>query len=54
MESLRLIKKLEIMIPQEAEYYLDRIRQIMEKEKNRPPTPDNAVRFPKDVFDIII
>ncbi len=54
MESLRLIKKLEIMIPEEAEYYLNKIRQIVEKEENRPLTPDNAVRFPKEIWDIII
>lgn len=54
MESLRLIKKLEIMIPEEAEYHLARIRNIIEKEANRPPTPDNAVRFPKAIWDIII
>ena len=54
MESLRLIKKLEIMIPPEAEYYLDKVRQIVEEKENRPPTPDNATRFPKEIWDIII
>ena len=54
MESLSLIKKLEIMIPQEAEYHLDRVRQLIELEYNHPPTPDNATRFPKEVWKMII